>query len=71
MSDTFAASKASIRRLAAALREADSDTRYDFAFWAIGIAVMAVAIIMQFGWNGASFCGGFLLWAAGNHGLTR
>lgn len=65
MSDTWHHSRASIRRLKAALAEADEDTVYRFAFWVIGIVIMAGAIIAGFGWAGVAFCVGMVFWAAG------
>lgn len=70
MSDTFAETKEQFRRLRTALQNADEDTRWSFGFWFTGIVVMAAAVIMQFGWLGAVFMFGMLLWAAGNHALS-
>jgi len=66
MSETWEATRTGWRRLSTALREADEDTQYSFAFWAIGIFMIGGSIIIEFGWNGASFCVGFLLWRASN-----
>ena len=66
MSETFEATRASIRRLKAALQAADEDTVYRFAFWWVGICLMAAAIVAQFGWTGVLFCLGIVFWAAGN-----
>lgn len=66
MSDTWTHARASLRRLKTALDEADEDTRWKFGFWLTGIATMAVALVAQFGWVGALFCAGALLWAAGS-----
>ena len=65
MSDTWRHTRDSVRRLKIALREADEDTRYEFAFWLSGLTLMAIAIIDQFGWSGALFCIGAIVWRAG------
>lgn len=65
MSETWEATRSSVRRLKTSLANADEDTRYKFAFWILGFAVMGTAIIIQFGYVGASFCFGLLLWKAG------
>lgn len=54
------------RRLKKGLREADEDTRYRFAYWVIGLVLMAGAIVFQFGYSGVVFCIGISLWAIGN-----
>lgn len=67
MSETSQAATSSWRRLKAALITADEDARWAFGFWMTGFAVMGTAIILQFGWQGALFCFGLLLWTAGRH----
>lgn len=71
MSETWKASRESIRRLRSALREADDNTRFDVAFWAIGLSIMAVAIVAHFGWPGFWFCVGLVIWRAGSQGLSK
>jgi hypothetical protein len=71
MSDTWSHTRSSIRRLKEALQEADENTRWDLGFWAAGLAMMAAAIIVQFGTWGFLFCGGFVIWVSANHALTR
>jgi len=71
MSETWKATRTSVNRLKAAWREADEDTRWSLGFWATGLAMMALAIVTQFGWPGVLVCGGFLVWAAGTHGMRR
>lgn len=71
MSETWSATRTSISRLKAAWRDADEDTRWSLGFWAVGIAMMAVAIVAQFGWLGVLFCAGLLVWAAGTQGLSK
>ncbi len=66
MTDTWSHTRDAVQRLKTALQEADEDTRYKFAFWISGIALMATAIIAQFGWLGVIFCGGAVIWAASN-----
>lgn len=66
MSEAWEASRASIRRLKLALYEADEDTRYKFSLWVAGFALMVTAIVLQFGWPGALFCVGLVVWKAGN-----
>jgi hypothetical protein len=53
------------------LRAADEDTKWDISFWAFGLVMMSTAIIEYFGWAGGFFCFGFIIWAAGNHGLDN
>ena len=65
MSETWHHALGSLQRLKAALRDADEDTRYRFAFWLSGLSLMALAIIAQFGWLGAVFCVGCVVRAAG------
>lgn len=64
MSETFSDTRDAVRRLKAVLLAADDDTRHKFAYWVIGLAMMAAAIIVQFGWLGAAFCIGMVFWAA-------
>jgi hypothetical protein len=64
MSDTFKQTRDSFRRLKTQWRVADEDARYRLAFWAIGLALMAGAIITQFGWPGFVFCLGVFVFAA-------
>lgn len=71
MSETWSATRSSINRLKAGWREADEDTRWSIGFWAAGLALMALAIVGHFGWIGALFCFGFIVWAAGNQGLRK
>lgn len=71
MSDTWSHTRSSIRRLKAALRDADEDTRWDIGFWAAGLAMMAAAIIVQFGVWGFLFCGGFVVWGSANNALKN
>lgn len=65
MSDTWDSTRASLRRLKTAFREADEDTRYKFVFWVSGLSIMGIAIIVQFGWTGVLFCLGMVLWKIG------
>lgn len=69
MSDTWRETRVAIRRLRAALHEADEDTRWNFGFWLVGLALMAGAIVMQFGWLGAIFCGGAVLCFSGANAM--
>jgi hypothetical protein len=71
VSDTWASTRASINRLKTGWQAADEDTRWDIKFWAAGLAMMAAAIVAQFGWTGALFCAGFVIWGAANHALRR
>jgi hypothetical protein len=71
MTDTWANTRASINRLKAAWRLADEDTRFDLGFWATGLTMMALSIIHQFGWTGALFCAGFVIWRASNRALRQ
>lgn len=71
MSETFRETKVAFHELRTALRGADDDTRWAFAFWVFGITAMAIAIIGEFGWGGALFCLGLVVYAAGNHALTK
>lgn len=71
MSDTFASTRASFKRLRENWREADEDTRFDLGFWAAGLTMMAVAIVAQFGLWGFVFCSGFLIWVSANSALGR
>ena len=69
MSDSWAGTRKSLRRLRAIWNEADEDTKYDISFWIIGLAFMALAIVSQFGTAGALFCVGLVIWKAGCVGL--
>ena len=69
MTDTWANTRTSFNRLKTLWREADEDTRWDLKFWATGLAMMAAAIVGQFGWTGVLFCVGFVFWGAANHAL--
>jgi len=69
MSDSWAGTRKSLRRLGIAWNEADQDTKYDISFWIIGLSLMAVAIIYQFGAAGTLFCVGLVIWKAGCVGL--
>ena len=71
MSDTFANTRASFTRLKRLWQQADEDTRWDLKFWATGLAMMAIAIVAQFGWIGALFCAGLVIWASANKALDR
>lgn len=71
MSETWSASRTSINRLKSAWHEADEETRWDIRFWAFGLALMAVALVSQFGWAGLMFCLGAVIWKAGDHALKR
>lgn len=71
MSDTWSDTRSSVRRLKAALLEADGDTRWDLGFWAVGLVMMAAAIVVQFGIWGLLFCGGFITWVSANSALTK
>lgn len=62
MSEAFAETRASIQRLRNLLRDADEDTRWMFGYWLLGLATMGAAIIGEFGWRGAGFCFGLVLW---------
>jgi len=64
MSETLGHTRDAVRRLKLALNEADEDTRYRFAFWVAGLALMGMAIIVQFGWIGMVFCLGVIVYAA-------
>lgn len=61
--------KDSWRGLKASLARADLDAKYDFTFWLSGLAMMAASIVLQFGWLGALFCGGLVIWWASNANL--
>ena len=71
MADTWSDTRASLTRLSDLWRDADEDTRWDIKFWAAGLAMMAAAITIQFGWIGVLFCGGFILWWVGSYGLSK
>jgi len=71
MSDSWANTKASINRLKNGWQESDEDTRWDIGFWTLGLAMMAVAIVAQFGWIGFLFCVGFVIWGVGNSALRQ
>ena len=71
MSESWSSTRESINRLKAALRDADEDTRYNVAFWAAGLLMMALAIVGQFGALGWLFCSGVVIYAAGRHGLEK
>lgn len=71
MTDTWSNTRASVNRLKTLWQNADEDTRWDLGFWATGLAMMAVAIVAQFGWIGAMFCAGFVIWGAGNNALRN
>ena len=71
MTDTWANTRASINRLKKGLGEADEDTRWDFGFWAAGLGMMGMAIIIQFGGAGLLFCFGLVIWAAANKSINR
>jgi hypothetical protein len=71
VSDTWASTRASINRLKTGWQDADEDTKLDIGFWAAGLAMMAAAIVAQFGWIGALFCAGLVIWFAGNHALRH
>lgn len=71
MSETFAETRASFRRLKSLLRDADEDTRWMFGFWLLGLATMAGAIIGEFGWRGAGFCFGLVLWKASDRAALK
>ena len=65
MVESWSQARESIQRFKTALQEADEDTRYRFALWLIGLAMMAIAIIVQFGWPDVVFCAvcaGFFIW---------
>lgn len=53
-------------RLATSLAEADEDVRYAFFFWVLGLSMMGIAIVAQFGWVGLLFCLGAIIWHANN-----
>ncbi len=69
MTETWSHTRDSVQRLRTALQEADEDTRYKFAFWVIGLAMMAIAITAQFGWLGGLFCSGMVVRAAGGRAI--
>jgi len=69
MSDSWAGTRKSLQRLKTLWKEADEDTKYDISFCLIGLALMALAIISQFGAVGALFCVGLVIWKAGSVGL--
>ncbi len=71
MSDAWENTRGSINRLKAAWRDADEDTQWDIGFCAAGLATMAGAVIAHFGWTGAIFCVGAVVFAAGNRALKR
>lgn len=54
MIDTWFHTRSAVQRL-----------RYAFAFWLIGLGMMATAIVTQFGWLGVLFCAGIIVWRAG------
>jgi hypothetical protein len=69
VTDTWANTRTSFNRLKTLWHEADEDMRWDLKFWATGLAMMATAIVAQFGWTGALFCVGFVCWGSANHAL--
>jgi glucokinase len=60
----MSATRESFRRLRAVWAEADEDTRLDVSFYFAGLALMAVAIVLQFGWLGGLFVTGAIFRAA-------
>lgn len=66
MSETWSATRTSLRRLRAAWEVSDEDSRYRFVFYFTGIALAGAAIVLQFGWIGALFCTGMVFCAAGS-----
>lgn len=71
MTETYAEARASIGRLKALLRDADEDTRWMFGFWLAGLFMMGGAIIGVFGWNGAMFCLGIVIWKASGRAAEK
>ena len=71
MSESWEATRKSVRRLVTLWKEADQDTKYDISFLVIGLAFMALAIVQQFGSAGALFCVGLVIWKAGSIGLGK
>jgi hypothetical protein len=69
VSETWESTRKSVNRLKEAWSEADEDSRWNIGFWAAGLAMMAGAIVAQFGWTGAIFCIGVIVYAAGYHAL--
>lgn len=64
-------SETQVNRFKSLWGNANEDIRWDFGFWVAGLAIMAGAIIVQFGWIGTLFCAGAVIWKAGDHGLNQ
>ena len=71
MTDSWEETRKSLRKLKTIWQEADDDTKYDIAFWLIGLALMGLAIVAHFGSTGALFCMGLLIWKAGCVGVRK
>ena len=69
MSESWENTRKSVRQLKNIWQNADEGTKYDIAFWGIGLTFIGLAIVAQFGMNGALFCIGIIFWRAGCVGL--
>lgn len=69
MSETFASTRDAVQRLRSAWDQADEDAKWSLGFWFCGVATMNIAIITQFGWLGAAFSLGWLLYSVGRQNL--
>ena len=67
-SGSWTNTRKSLLRLKNFWQKADEDTKYDMIFWFGGMTMMALAIVDQFGWSGAVFCLGLVIWRAGSVG---